>query len=202
MAIEVEYNTYFGHLCNFVAGFCYLPPSIQTWPWWVWRHWFLQSCDILEWTLTPDSAGWIQMTCNLTISGKNGSIILSCHQHQPRQKGMGVPAQCTGVLLLGTFCSCFLLTSFCFKLTTKTRTFTSNIARNMVHGFFHWLSCICQLQLHTNRVKIVFEGPFVFVLYYNSVFKIMSAKFASETEETWRISVWRLSIYLNQLSLL
>ena len=26
----------------------------------------------------------------------------------------------------------------------------------------------------------------------------MSAKFASETEETWRISVWRLSIYLNK----
>lgn len=84
MAIEVEYNTCFGHLCNFVA-------AKQTWPWWVWRHWFSEFCDILEWTLTPDSAGWIQMTCNLTISGKNGSIILSCHQHQPRQKGMGVP---------------------------------------------------------------------------------------------------------------
>ena len=85
--IEVEYNTItpvLGHLCNFVA-------AIQTWPWWVWRHWFSEFCDILEWTLTPDSAGWIQMTCNLTISGKNGSIILSCHQHQPRQKGMGVP---------------------------------------------------------------------------------------------------------------
>ena len=88
MAIEVEYNTYFWAFMQFCTG---LHMYRQTWPWWVWRHWFSEFCDILEWTLTPDSAGWIQMTCNLTISGKNGSIILSCHQHQPRQKGMGVP---------------------------------------------------------------------------------------------------------------
>ena len=85
---QVEYNTYFWAFMQFCTG---LHMYRQTWPWWDWRHWFSQSCDILEWTLTPDSAGWIQMTCNLTISGKNGSIILSCHQHQPRQKGMGVP---------------------------------------------------------------------------------------------------------------
>ena len=131
MAIEVEYNTCFWAFMQFCTG---LHMYRQTWPWWVWRHWFSQSCDILEWTLTPDSAGWIQMTCNLTISGKNGSIILSCHQHQPRQKGMGVPVcWCTGVFLLLLFIN-FIL---CFKLTTKTRTFMSSIARNMVHGFFH-----------------------------------------------------------------